>query len=75
MFDAALGHEAVDESGTVVAPASPGITVESVEIMDAAGPIVAIISSPEDGLAAYEIVVERERLNWQVTATQLSSDG
>ena len=75
MFDAALAHEAVDGSGTVVASAVPGIIVESVEILDAAsGPIVAVVSSPEDGLAAYEIIVERERLNWRVIATRLSSE-
>ena len=52
-----------------------GSLVESVEILDAAsGPIVAVVSSPEDGLAAYEIIVERERLNWRVIATRLSSE-
>ena len=76
MFNAALAHEAVDEHGSVMAPASPPISVASVETLDElVGPMVAIVSSADDYLAAYEIHIERDELDWTVRATRLAGQG
>ena len=76
MFNAALAHEAVDEQGSVMAPALPPISVASVETLDElVGPMVAIVSSADDYLAAYEIHIERNELNWTVRATRLAGQG
>ena len=72
MFDAGLAHEAVTMDGATVPAAVPGVTVEDVEVVDARrGPIMAIVSDPATGLAAYRITVERSDLDWSVTATRL----
>ena len=55
-------------------PSCPAlVSLETRTILDAAtGLIVAVISSLEDELAAYEIIVERERVGWRVISTRLS---
>ena len=72
MFDAALGHEATYADGSPADAALSGLSIESVEILDGRrGPIMAIVSTPSIGLAAYEITVTRSQMDWAVTATRL----
>ena len=73
MFEAALTYEATTVDGEFAPPATSKVTLEHIEIVDPyRGPILATVSDADGNLSAYEIIVERKDLDWNVKATQLS---
>jgi hypothetical protein len=71
MFDAALGHTAVDESGAPVPPALTSPHIESVTIVDAViGPLSVVVSDTV-GSYVYDVRVERDQSDWVVRASRV----